>query len=303
MTKILITGGTGSWGQEFLKQLTSPFDTIVVVARNEANLVQASRDWPDVKFEIGDIRDYNRIYEILDENSINTVIHLAAVKHVPICEAHPEEAINTNILGSMNLVKACKKLKIKDVVLVSTDKAVEPVNTYGISKAMAEKLFLDANYKVVRAGNVIGTSGSVIPLFRSQIDNNEPVTLTHLDMTRFLMTKHQAIKLVIDAWDICKPGNIVIVRMSAFKLTDVIKVISGQNNYPTKITGIRPGEKLHEVLNSEVEVLNSYHCGNLIVITNCAEINSKFLKCEKQFSSKYVEKDLTKLKELLKDWL
>ena len=264
MANILITGGTGSWGQEFLKQLTNPLDKLVVMARNEANLVERSREWPKVKFEIGDVRDYERVYEVLDENNIDTVIHLAAVKHVPICESHPEEAINTNILGSMNLVKACKKLKVKDVVLVSTDKAVEPVNTYGISKAMAEKLFLDANYKVVRAGNVIGTSGSVIPLFKAQIDQNKPVTLTHPDMTRFLMTKHQAIKLVISAWHTCKAGNIVIVKMPAFKLTDVIKVLSGQNNYPTEITGIRPGEKLHEVLNSEVELLNSYHYKDLM---------------------------------------
>ena len=112
MANILITGGTGSWGQEFLKQLTNPLDKLVVMARNEANLVERSREWPKVKFEIGDVRDYERVYEILNENNIDTVIHLAAVKHVPICEAHPEEAINTNILGSMNLVKACKRLKI-----------------------------------------------------------------------------------------------------------------------------------------------------------------------------------------------
>lgn len=299
MPNILITGGTGSWGQEFLAQLSPKFYKITVMARNEANLVQKSRERPDVNFEIGDVRDYKRVYEILDENNIDIVIHLAAIKHVPICEAHPEEAINTNILGSMNLVKACKKLKIKDVVLVSTDKAVEPVNTYGISKAMAEKLFLDANYKVVRAGNVIGTSGSVIPLFKSQIENNLPITLTHPEMTRFLMTKHQAIKLVIDAWYICKPGNIVIVKMPAFKLTDVIKVLSGQDDYPTEIIGMRQGEKLHEVLNSEIEVLNSYNYKNLIIITKDIQNSSNFIKCKEQFSSKRIEKDLSILKNLL----
>lgn len=295
---ILITGGTGSWGQELTAQLLQTDANITIMARNEANIVSMSRKWPELKYVVGDVRDYDKVYNTL--KNIESVFHLAAIKHVPICEEQPEEAIHTNINGTLNIIKACSRLKIPEAVLVSTDKAVDPVNTYGISKAMAEKLFLNAGYKVIRAGNVIGTSGSMIPLFRSQIETKSPITLTDKNMTRFLMTKKQAISLVLKAHNIINNKETAVVKMPSFKLTDIIKVMAGED-YPIIEIGIRPGEKLDEVLTSIVEIPKSYLYQDMIVITDNPKEGYK--KFNKQLNSKDTENNLDTLKILLKDYI
>jgi FlaA1/EpsC-like NDP-sugar epimerase len=298
--RILITGGTGTWGQELVRQLLEyhKCENITVMARNEANLVEMSRKFPEVAYVMGDVRDYEKVYNVL--KYIDLVFHMAAVKHVPICESQPEEAINTNILGTMNIVKACQRREIKDAVLISTDKAVEPVNTYGISKAMAEKLFLNAHFKVIRAGNVIGSSGSVIPLFRKQLDNNETVTLTNSHMTRFFMLLPRAIKLVLEACEICRPAEIAIVGMPSYRLVDVIDVLAEGKEYEIEIIGIRDGEKLHEVLVAEGELLNTYYMPgkNLYIISHYPDY--EWVQIEGQYSSENYKTDLEELKTLLK---
>jgi len=295
---ILVTGGTGSWGQELVRQLLveNKCNKITVMARNEANIVAMSRKYPKVKYLLGDVRDYDALDKMLRD--IDIVFHLAAVKHVPICEEQPEEAINTNILGSLNLVKACLENLIYDVILVSTDKAVEPINAYGISKAMAEKIFLSNGFKVIRAGNVIGSSGSVIPLFRDQISKGMPATITSTDMTRFFMTLEQAISLVLKAYKYCKPSEIVILKMPSFYLTDIVEALAGKD-WPIEIIGIRPGEKLHEILNSSGELINTFWIEEegLYIVTKNPE--STWVGLIDKISSKYVERDINVLKTLL----
>jgi len=297
--RILITGGTGSWGTELVRQLLTVnyCKNITVVSRNEANSVFMSRKYPKVKYLLGDVRDYEKIYNVLE--NIDVVFHLAAVKHVPICESQPEEAINTNINGTLNLVKACKRRNIKDLILISTDKAVEPINTYGISKAMAEKIVLNAGYKVIRAGNVIGSSGSVIPLFKEQIIAGQEVTLTHENMTRFFFTLYEAIRLVLRSVKMCGVGEIIILKMPSFKLMDVIKVLGDGDNVPVRLTGIRPGEKLHEILIGEGEANNAYYMNyeNLIIITEHPD--ESWIKVKGGLSSENIETNLNILKNLL----
>lgn len=295
---ILITGGTGSWGHELAKQLFGYTSSITIMARNESNLVKMSREHPQYNYMIGDVRDYATVEDAISRHS--KVFHLAAIKHVPICETQPHEAIETNIRGSENIVKACNKWK-REAVLVSTDKAVEPVNTYGISKAMAEKLFLHSGHKVIRAGNVIGSSGSVIPLFSEQIKNNESITLTHEDMTRFFMTLPQAIHLVLNAYYQCSPGDIGIIKMPSFKLTDIAYTLAGTTDYPIDIIGIRPGEKLHEVLISEAEIPDTYWdpTYNMYIVTKYPK--KAWVNVIDKYSSKNVTHDMEELKKLLAD--
>jgi len=296
--EIFITGGTGSWGQELVKQLMGKCKSITVMARNEANIVAMSRKYPDVKCIVGDVRDF----EVLNNHlkNIDVLFHLAAVKHVPICEEQPEEAINTNIMGALNIIKTSKLNNITDVILISTDKAVEPINTYGISKAMAEKLFLNAGFKVIRAGNVIGSSGSVIPLFKNQIEKGEKATLTSMEMTRFFMTLKQAINLVIKAYSICAPSEVVVVGMPSFSLIQLLKVLAG-GDWPIELIGIRPGEKLHELLISEGELPDTYYieAHNLYIVTK--NPGEDWPKLKYKLSSEDIEQDDKILSKLLEE--
>jgi len=266
---ILITGGTGSWGHELVKQLLAyePKE-IRIYSRGELAQVNMQREFNDsrINFVIGDMRDYERLNEAT--KGIDYVFHLAALKHVPICELQPYEAIKTNITGTENLVKAAINNKIKKVIDVSTDKAVDALNLYGMTKAVGERLIIQANllskdtrFVCIRAGNVLGSNGSVVPFFIDQIKNYKEITLTHYDMTRYFISLPEAITLLFKASELSYGGEIFVMRMPSYKIVDVAEVLiedSGVQDVSIKEIGIRPGEKLDEVLVSEYEAKSTY---------------------------------------------
>jgi FlaA1/EpsC-like NDP-sugar epimerase len=195
--RILITGGTGSWGQTLTRMLLEKYDVkeIVVFSRGELQQVLMQRKFNDkrIKYVIGDVRDYDSVR--FATKNIDYIFHMAALKHVPVCEEHPQEAIKTNITGTSNIVNAAIENRVKKVIDVSTDKAVEPVNLYGMTKSVGEKLIIQANdltdytkFVCIRGGNVMGSNGSVIPYFIEQIKAGGPITITDIEMTRFFLT-------------------------------------------------------------------------------------------------------------------
>lgn len=267
--KILITGGTGSWGKCLTKYLLkNGAKEILIFSRNEYLQVLMQREFNDkrLKFILGDVRDYKRLNESMKD--VDYVFHLSALKHVPICEEQPYETVKTNVIGTENVVNAAINNGVKKVVGVSSDKAVSPYNIYGMTKAIEEKILIAANKKssktkfvCIRAGNVMGTNGSVIPLFINQLKNNNEVTLTDEKMTRFFITLDEAIELLIKAATISHGGEILVMRMPSLYIKDLIKVLAkhhSKENYKIKEIGIRPGEKIHEELISPMESYNTY---------------------------------------------
>lgn len=266
---ILVTGGTGSWGQELVRQLLErePRE-IRIFSRGELAQVNMSRTFNNQKltFIIGDIRDEKSIEDALE--GIDYVFHLAALKHVPVCEIQPSEAIKTNILGTENLIKAAIKKGVKKVIDVSTDKAVNPLNLYGMTKAVGEKLIIQGNLKCtetqfvcIRAGNVLGSNGSIVPYFKKQIELGGPITLTSSQMTRYFITLKEAIALLFKASEESVGGETFVMRMPAYQIKDIAEVLikkSGKKDIKIEEIGVRPGEKLNEVLVSEYEVSMTY---------------------------------------------
>ena len=268
---IMVTGGTGSFGNFITKELLKykPKE-IRIYSRDELKQMNMSRVFsnPKIKFIIGDVRDYDRLLEATED--VDLLYHAAALKMVPTCETHPIEALNTNVLGTLNVKKAAIHNNIDKSIFISTDKAVKPVNLYGMTKAMAEKLWLNSLYKngkfsIVRYGNVIGSRGSVIPYFKKLISEGKPLTITHPEMTRFLLTLDHAIKLVFMATSIMKGGEIFVPHISACTIVELAKAMAG-NQYPIEFTGIRPGEKIHECLIQEDEFRRIEKLDNFYVI-------------------------------------
>ncbi len=270
---IFITGGTGSWGKCLTKYLLRcDVKQIIIYSRNEFLQVSMQREYNDgrLKFIIGDVRDYSRLNESM--NGVDYVFHLSALKHVPICEDHPYETVKTNIIGTENVVEAAINNKVKKVIGVSSDKAVSPYNIYGMTKAVEEKLLISANKKstetkfvCIRAGNVMGSNGSVIPLFINQLKEKNEVTLTDEEMTRFFITLDETIGLLIKAATISKGGEILVMSMPSLRIRDLVTVLAkfyGKENYKIKEIGIRPGEKIHEELISLIESYNTYKLDN-----------------------------------------
>ncbi|WP_164670810.1 polysaccharide biosynthesis protein [Virgibacillus doumboii] len=269
-TTILITGGTGSWGYELVKKLLAfhPKE-LRVFSRNEYAQVKMKRafsDNPYLNFVIGDVRDFEAVNEAAKD--VDYVFHLSALKHVPICEDQPSEALKTNVTGTENIIKASLNQNVKKVIDVSTDKAVEPINFYGLTKAIGEKLIIQADqisshtrFVCIRGGNVIGTNGSVIPFFKEQIATHHSVPLTSKDMTRFFLTVSEAIDLLLYASEKAIGGEVFVMKMKACRIVDLIEVL--ESHFAEKAInvneiGIRPGEKLHEVLVSNAESPNTY---------------------------------------------
>jgi UDP-glucose 4-epimerase len=267
---ILITGGTGSFGYQILKELTeyNP-KRIIIFSRDEDKQntmkqeIQNKKNSKITKFVIGDVRDYDSLLTVCKD--IDIVFHAAALKQVPTAELYPFEAIKTNIIGSHNLVRATIAREVKHVVAVSTDKAVKPVNAMGMTKALQEKIFRSDQYEKsktifcsVRYGNVLGSRGSVIPLWDKRISKGQPLPVTHPDMTRFLLTLHDAIQLVFYALKNAKGGEIFVKKAPSARIVDLAKayaeLITKKKNYPIEYVGIRPGEKVHEILISEEEM-------------------------------------------------
>lgn len=268
--KILITGGTGSWGNELTKKLLqyNPKE-IRIFSRNEFSQVMMQRkfnDHPSLTFIIGDVRDYEAVEAAC--KGIDFVFHLAALKHVPICEFQPEEALKTNVTGTENIIRASIKNGVKKVIDVSTDKAVDPINFYGMTKSFGEKLMLRANdysedtrFVCIRGGNVLGTNGSVVPLFKSMILEGKDITLTSREMTRFFLTVSEAIDLLLKASEESIGGEIYVMKMKACRILDLAEVLIEElatTSVSINEVGIRSGEKLHEVLVSSHEAPFTY---------------------------------------------
>lgn len=268
-SRILITGATGSWGQTLTRILLEEYDVdqIICFSRGELAQVLMQRKFnnPKLKFIIGDVRDYQAVEYAT--RGVDLVFHLAALKHVPICEDHPQEAIKTNINGTANIVNAAIFNGVKKVVDVSTDKAVDPLNLYGMTKAVGEKLIIQGNelsgttkFVCVRGGNVLGSNGSVVPLFIDQIKSGGPLTITSTEMTRFFLTLEGAIRLVLKATEASIGGETFVMNMPAYFIKDIADVLmENLGKVDVKVTGVKPGEKLDEILISRHEALYT-HC-------------------------------------------
>jgi UDP-N-acetylglucosamine 4,6-dehydratase/5-epimerase len=262
---ILITGGTGSWGYELTRQLLKfkPKE-IRIFSRNEFAQVNMQREFynePSLRFIIGDVRDFQSMVDAC--KNVDVVFHLAALKHVPICEAQPIEALKTNVNGTENIIRASIEQGVKKVIDVSSDKAVDPINFYGMSKAFGEKLMIQANeisettrFVCIRGGNVLGTNGSVVPFFKKVILEGRNLTLTSQEMTRFFLTISQAIDLLLKAAQESIGGETFVMKMRACRIIDLAKVLIdtlATKKIDIESVGVRPGEKTHEVLVSAYE--------------------------------------------------
>lgn len=261
---ILVTGGTGSWGIELIRQLLAlQPKKIIIFSRNENRQVLMRRNFEDTRlhFCIGDIRDKNAVS--LACLGVDFVFHLAALKHVPVCEENPLEAIKTNVIGTHNIIEASIENNIKKVIYVSTDKAADPANTYGMTKALGEKLIIQANeansntsFLCIRGGNVLGSSGSVLPLFMKQLEEKNQINITDKRMTRYFVTPQHAIKTLLQAAEFGTGGEIFVMYMSACKIIDLAEVLIEhlqKKNVVVNEIGARRGEKIHEVLIAEAE--------------------------------------------------
>lgn len=268
---ILITGGTGSWGQELTRKLLAfqPKE-LRLFSRNEFAQVQMQRSFehPSLRFIIGDIRDKEAVTEAC--RNVDYVFHLAALKHVPICELQPDEALKTNVIGAENVINASIQHGVKKVIDVSTDKAVDPINFYGMTKAFAEKLMIRANslsdttkFVCVRGGNVLGTQGSVVPYFKSLLLQKKDLPLTSPRMTRFFLTLSQAIDLLLKAAIESSGGETFVMKMKACRIDLLAEVLIEHFSEGSSMNeiGLRPGEKLHEVLVSPYEADRTYKFG------------------------------------------
>ena len=278
-SNILVTGGTGSWGVELIKQLlTLHPKKIIIFSRNENSQVELKRQLSDNRllFFIGDIRDKEAL--MTATTNVDYIFHLAALKHVPVCEDNPLEAIKTNVLGTQYIINSAIENNVKKVIYVSTDKAADPVNTYGMTKALGERLMVHASlqksntqFVTIRGGNVLGSSGSVLPLFQKQIAELNEVHITDKQMVRYFISPEDAIKRLLKATQIAKNGDILVMNMDAFRIIDLADVLiehSGKEHVKLIEIGIRPGEKIEEVLIADGEKSSTYLIDDeLFVIT------------------------------------
>ena len=267
--KILITGGTGSLGNALTQRLLEQgVDTIRIFSRNESKQLEMESKFNDdrLRFLIGDVRDYERLERAVED--IDIVFHAAALKHVPVIEYNPFEAIKTNILGSQNVINACLHENVDRAICVGTDKAVSPLNTYGATKLLMEKLFVTArNY--LRYGNVLGSSGSVIPKFIEQIKNKEKLTITDSSMTRFSISMNEALDFILKATEIGKGSEIFVPKLKAYSILDVKNALFELlGEAEEQIVGIRPGEKLDEILINKDEMKYAWEYQNMYVVIN-----------------------------------
>jgi UDP-glucose 4-epimerase len=311
---ILITGGTGSLGQilvkRFLSMKTGKPKKIIIFSRDEAKQhdmrlkYQHRLEATDeviynnfrqlVEFRIGDVRNYPSICSALKTADI--VINAAALKQVPSCEYFPYEAVETNIKGAENIVQALRQndFPVKTVVGVSTDKACKPVNVMGMTKAVQERIFITGNIFVpktrficARYGNVLASRGSVIPLFHEQIRNGGPVTVTTEEMTRFLLPLEEAVDTIFEAIRVAKPGEVYIPNVKSTSIVNLAKALIGARKVKIQITGIRPGEKIHEIMVSEEEAWHTIRRGKYYAIVSMLPELSPKTKVKAAFKMEY----------------
>ncbi|MBS0264664.1 MAG: UDP-N-acetylglucosamine 4,6-dehydratase (inverting) [Planctomycetes bacterium] len=273
---VLVTGGTGSFGKMFTQTVLRDYQPkkLIVFSRDELkqhDMRMSGFDHPNIRYFLGDVRDLDRLRMAF--RGVDLVVHAAALKQVPACEYNPFEAVQTNIIGSKNIITAALDAGVKQVMALSTDKAVNPVNLYGATKLAAEKMFLQASvyaglnnpilFSCVRYGNVIGSRGSVVPLFRQQREKGR-LTITDDRMTRFWITLEQAVRFVIRCIESMEGGEVFVPKIPSTAIIDLAKAIAPE--CPVDVIGIRPGEKLHEVLLSEDEARESYELPDMYVI-------------------------------------
>jgi UDP-N-acetylglucosamine 4,6-dehydratase (inverting) len=275
---ILVTGGTGSFGQKFVSEVLHKFPGIhrlVVFSRDELKQYDMSQRFPKSKYDciryfIGDVRDPNRLTRAFEE--IDVVVHAAALKQVPAAEYNPFEFINTNIIGAENVINAALDKNVETVIALSTDKAAAPINLYGATKLCSDKLFIAANnikgsrkckFTIVRYGNVMGSRGSVIPLFLKQKADNL-LTITNREMTRFNISLQEGVGLVLYAMDKSLGGEIFVSKIPSYKIMDMAKAIAPDAEI--EITGTRPGEKLHEEMVTTADAPNTIDIGSHYII-------------------------------------
>jgi len=292
--KLLITGGTGSFGQACASYLLKKFKLkkLIVYSRDELKQYEMEQKFnqENVRFFIGDVRDKERLTMAMRE--VDYVIHAAALKQVPIAEYNPIECIQTNVIGAQNVISAAIDAKVKKVLALSTDKATSPINLYGASKLAAEKLFIAANalvgfqkttFSVVRYGNVVNSRGSVVPLFKSLMEkNSKTFPITDINMTRFFITLPQAVKFVIKCFGVMNKGEVFIPKIPSFKIIDLAKALN--SNVKFNVVGIRPGEKIDESLCSQDESSNLLEFKDYFTLV---QLNTRSEKNRKQLKSKY----------------
>jgi UDP-N-acetylglucosamine 4,6-dehydratase len=276
---ILVTGGTGSFGKQFVKTVLERFEPkrLIVFSRDELKQSEMAESLskarhPNLRYFLGDVRDRDRLEMAL--RGVEIVVHAAALKQVPAAEYNPFECIHTNVLGAENVVQAAIRVGVKKVVALSTDKAVNPINLYGASKLAADKIFVAGNhlsgeggphFSVVRYGNVLGSRGSVVPLFQKLVrEGSASLPITHPEMTRFWITLQQGVDFVLQSITSMSGGEIFVPKIPSMRMIDVAKAIAP--HLPHKIVGIRPGEKLHEALITEDDARSTVDLGDHFVI-------------------------------------
>lgn len=312
--KILVTGGTGSFGKKFIETVFKKYpdvNRIVVYSRDElkqyemAQLYPVSK-YPQIRFFIGDVRDGERLKRACE--GINIIVHAAALKHVPIAEYNPMECINTNIFGAENVVTAALDCGVNKVIALSTDKACAPINLYGATKLCSDKLFIAANnmkgnrdlkFSVVRYGNVLGSRGSVVPFFLKKRQSGI-LPITHNDMTRFNITLEEGVEMVMNAIENAWGGELFVPKIPSYKILDVAKAIAP--DCKLEVVGIRPGEKLHEEMITETDSLCTYDCGKYYVISPAVPLWNMG-EWMKKFNAKKVPEGFKYNSETNTDWL
>lgn len=330
--RVLITGGTGSLGQALTRRILSKefgsAEKIVIFSRDEAKQHAMRLDFQHrrvatedivyhnseemLEFRIGDVRDYHSVASAL--RGVNIIFNAAALKQVPTCEYFPYEAVRTNVEGPENIVRVIRDLDlpVETVVGISTDKACKPVNVMGMTKAVQERILITANLQVprtrfvcVRYGNVLASRGSVVPLFHEQIRGGGPVTITLKEMTRFLLSLDQAVNTIFAAATEGKRGETYVPRVPSARVLDIAKVMIGARDIAIKYTGIRPGEKIDEILISEEECFRSVMRGDYYVIPpilpELRGVSREAPSLESEYSSKDNILDLESLRSLLLD--
>jgi UDP-N-acetylglucosamine 4,6-dehydratase len=280
---VLITGATGSFGKEFLRSLIKDYDVerILVFSRDELKQFEMRNEFssPKIRYFLGDIRDSKRVLQVTE--GVDIIIHAAAMKQIPAAENNPMEAIKTNIIGAENVVNAALENSVQRVIALSSDKAANPANLYGATKLCSDKLFISGNslsndpktsFSVVRYGNVLGSRGSVIPFFKEMALTGR-IPITDERMTRFWLTLSQAVDLVFTALESMQGGEIYVPKIPSFKVVDVARIVAP--GVPTYEIGIRPGEKLHEVMITEDDSFYAKEFDNFYTILSSELIESR----------------------------
>ncbi|WP_449599387.1 SDR family NAD(P)-dependent oxidoreductase [Paenibacillus sp. Marseille-Q9583] len=320
---ILVTGGTGTIGKQLIRKLLGENPKVIrVFSRDEHKQYEMGMDFKEsaeqLRFLIGDVRDQQRLGRAMED--IDYVFHCAAMKHVPACEYNPFEAVQTNVIGTQNVIQVAIERKVKKVLFISTDKAISPTNTYGATKLTAERLISATEYhkgatstifSSVRFGNVMGSRGSVIPLFKKQILELQKITLTDPNMLRYMMTPSQAIDLILKANDLALGGEVFVLKMPLIKVGDLAEVVIENTKVKYKITdeinidviGLRSGEKRFEELMTDDEALIAYETEDMYIIPQHNKKNTRFEKIyNKPIDKPYPNELLVISKEEIREW-